>query len=519
VVPWPISNWGVRSISSLKVTLGDRMAAMSEGTQKQAQSRFEQVRQARIDKLERLRELRVDPYPSEFAERVAIAAARERALGDRVRVAGRLMLVRRHGRSAFATLRDQSGEIQLHFSRDTLGDDSYDLVKLLDIGDFAGVEGALFTTKTGELTIEADQVMFLSKSLRPLPEKYHGLTDPEARIRQRYLSFIMDPDERHLFEQRAAFVRNIRSFLDNDGFLEVATPALERVPGGADAEPFMTHYNALDTDFYLRISLELAHKRMIVGGFERIYEIGRVFRNEGIGREHLQDYDLLELYQAYTGFDELKRWVERFYTSVIQATFGTLKLRYGEHDLDFTPPWPESEYFELFRERGVDLTQYATAEALLPVAREHAGADAKEGLGRGRLIDLIYKRSIRPTLIRPQFLVGHPVDVSPLAKRRPDDPSRVQRLQVLTAGSEVGNGFAELNDPLDQRARFEEQQRLREAGDAEAQMLDEDFLEAIEYGMPPTAGFGVSIERWFMYLTNRQTIRETVSFPMTRPEA
>jgi lysyl-tRNA synthetase class 2 len=244
-----------------------------------------------------------------------------------------------------------------------------------------------------------------------------------------------------------------------------------------------------------------------------------VFRNEGIGREHLQDYDLLELYQAYTGFDELKRWVERFYTSVIQATFGTLKLRYGEHDLDFTPPWPESEYFELFRERGVDLTQYATAEALLPVAREHAGADAKEGLGRGRLIDLIYKRSIRPTLIRPQFLVGHPVDVSPLAKRRPDDPSRVQRLQVLTAGSEVGNGFAELNDPLDQRARFEEQQRLREAGDAEAQMLDEDFLEAIEYGMPPTAGFGVSIERWFMYLTNRQTIRETVSFPMTRPEA
>jgi lysyl-tRNA synthetase, class II len=490
---------------------------MGEDTSKEAQSRFEQVRQARIEKLTRLRERGVDPYPSEFPGRIAIATARERPEGELVRLAGRLMLVRRHGGSAFATLRDQSGDIQLHFRRDKLGEETYEVVKLLDIGDYAGAEGRLFTTNSGELTVECENVTLLSKSLRPLPEKWHGLTDPEARIRQRYLSFIMEPEERRLFEQRAAFVRNMRSFLDADGFLEVATPALERVPGGADAEPFVTHYNALDTDFYLRISLELAHKRLIIGGFERIYEIGRVFRNEGIGREHLQDYDLLEVYQAYAGFDDLKRWVERFYSSVTQATFGTLKLRHGDHDLDFTSPWPESDYYELFRKHGVDLAQYPTAESLLPVAREHAGSDAKEGLGRGRLIDLIYKRSIRPTLVRPQFLVGHPVDVSPLAKRRREDPSRVQRLQVLMAGSEVGNGFAELNDPLDQRARFEEQQRLRESGDAEAQMIDEEFLEAMEYGMPPTAGFGVSIERWFMYLTGRQTIREVVSFPMTRP--
>jgi lysyl-tRNA synthetase class 2 len=321
-----------------------------------------------------------------------------------------------------------------------------------------------------------------------------------------------------LFAKRAAFVRNIRSFLEGEGFLEVATPVLEAVPGGAEAEPFVTHHNALDHDFYLRISLELAHKRLIVGGFERIYEIGRVFRNEGLGREYLQEFDLVELYWAYADLDALKRFVERFYTTAIERTFGTLKLRYGDHDLDFTPPWPESDYGELLRKIGIDLARYPTAESLLPIAREHAGEEAKPGLGRGRLIDLIYKRAIRPTLIRPQFLVNHPVDVSPLAKRDPDDQTRVQRLQVLMAGSEVGNGFAELNDPLDQRARFEEQQRLRAAGDREAQMMDEEFLEALEYGMPPTAGFGVGIDRWFMFLTNSPTIRDVVAFPLTRPE-
>jgi lysyl-tRNA synthetase class 2 len=351
-----------------------------------------------------------------------------------------------------------------------------------------------------------------------LPEKWHGLTDPELRVRKRHLTFISDPESMALLTTRAAFVHNIRSFLETEAFIEVSTPVLEAVPGGAEAEPFVTHHNALDHDFYLRISLELAHKRMIVGGFEKIYEIGRVFRNEGLGREYLQEFDLLELYQAYADLEALKRFVERFYTTVINQTFGTLKLRYGDNDLDCTPPWPESDYKELFRGIGVDLDAYPTAETLLPVARQHAGDDAIAGLGRGRLIDLIYKRAIRPTLIRPQFLVNHPVDVSPLAKRDPNDPSRVQRLQVLMAGSEVGNGFAELNDPLDQRARFEEQQRLREAGDREAQMLDEEFLEAIEYGMPPTAGFGVGIDRWFMFLTNSPTIRDVVAFPLTRPE-
>ena len=481
-------------------------------------SRLADVRAARIKKLSRLRELGIDPYPNGFPHRDLVRVAREKAVGTVVRVAGRLVLWRRHGGATFATLRDQSDQIQIHLRRDTLGTDAYEVVKLLDVGDFVGVEGALFITKSGELTVEVHQLTVLTKALLPLPEKWHGLTDPETRVRKRHLTLLTDPEAREVLVQRARFVRSIRTFLEREDFLEVATSALERIPGGADAEPFVTHHNALDADYYLRISLELAHKRLLVGGFERVYEIGRVFRNEGISREHLQDYDLLEFYWTYADLEELKQLVQRFYTTVIEETFGTLKLTYGDDELDFAPPWPESDYFELFREiAGVDLNDYPTVESLRPIVKEHVGSEPEPGLGRGRLIDMIYKRAIRPTLTRPQFLVNHPVDISPLAKRDPDDPSRVQRLQVLIAGSEVGNGFAELNDPLDQRERFEEQQRLREAGDREAQMLDEEFLEALEYGMPPTAGFGVSIERWLMYLTNRPSIRDVVAFPLTRP--
>ena len=495
------------------------MALMSEeGSQQQHPSRLAEVRQARIDKLARLRALGIDPYPSSFPRREPIAEVRERGVGAHGRVAGRIVLWRRHGGSAFANVRDASGTVQIQLRRDVLGEERYELAKLLDIGDFVGAQGPLFTTKTGELTVEVHELSVLAKALLPLPEKWHGLTDPETRVRKRHLAFISDPESMELFRLRSRFVHNIRAFMDGDRFIEVATPTLEKVPGGADAEPFLTHHNALDTDFYLRISLELAHKRLIVGGFERVYEIGRVFRNEGLGREYLQEFDLLECYQAYADMDDLKTWVETFYTTVIRETFGTLKLRYGEHELDFSPPWPESDYLALFREHaGIDL-HTATAESLLAACQQHGIEDAAPGLGRGRLIDLLYKRVVRPKLIRPQFLLNHPVDVSPLAKRDPEDAARVQRLQVLMCGSEVGNGFAELNDPLDQRERFEEQQRLRAAGDREAQMLDEEFLEALEYGMPPTAGFGVGIDRWFMFLTNSSTIRDVVAFPLTRPE-
>ena len=485
--------------------------------EEQSASRLEEIRAGRIQKLAKLRELGIDPYPATFAGRVAIADAREKPIDTPVRIAGRIVLWRRHGGSTFAQLRDGSGQLQIHLRRDIVDEEKYELIKLLDIGDFLGVSGKLFTTKTGELTVGVEEFSILTKALRPLPEKWHGLTDPEIIVRKRHLAMIADPSVAEVLKQRAGFVRHMRTFLDGEGFIEVATPVLESVPGGADAEPFTTHHNSLDTDFYLRISLELAHKRLIVGGLERVYEIGRVFRNEGLSREHLQDYDLLEFYWAYADLEALKQLVQRFYTAIIEGTFGTLKLRYGDDELDFTPPWPESDYFDLFRGIGIDLTEYPTAKALMPIAQKHGLREARPGIGRGRLIDMIYKKEIRPTLIRPQFLVGHPVDISPLAKREADDPSRVQRLQVLMAGSEVGNGFAELNDPLDQRERFEEQQRLREAGDKEAHMFDEEFLEALEYGMPPTAGFGVSIERFFMYLTNSPSIRDVVAFPLTRP--
>ena len=490
--------------------------------EKPSASRLAEVRAARIEKLAKLRELGVDPYPSAFDNRQPIGEAREQAPEQdnddaEVRVAGRLILWRRHGGSTFANLRDQSGQIQIQLRRDVVGEERYALVKLLEVGDFIGVAGTLFTTKTGELTVRVQEFTILTKALRPLPEKWHGLTDPELRVRKRHLAFIADPDEMRNVVTRARFTSSVRSFLENHDFIEVATPVLESIPGGADAEPFTTHHNALDRDFYLRISLELFHKRLIVGGFERVYEIGRVFRNEGIGKEHLQDYDLLEFYWAYADLAALKELVQRFYATVIESTFGTLKLPYGDDVLDFTPPWPEADYFELFRKIGVELADYPTADALLPVAQKLGIADAKPGLGRGRLIDMIYKKEIRSTLIQPQLLTGHPVDISPLAKRDPADSTRVQRIQVMMAGSEVGNGFAELNDPLDQRSRFEEQQRLRDAGDREAQMLDEEFLEALEYGMPPTAGFGVSIERWLMYLTNSPSIRDVVAFPLVRP--
>jgi lysyl-tRNA synthetase class 2 len=498
-------------------------------------SRLEEVRAARIEKLERLREMGVDPYPASAVPRWLIADVKTQPPGTAAApsgpypITGRIVGLRSHGSITFVDLRDGSGQIQVLFRKDVLQDD-YEIVELLDIGDFIAVWGYLFVTRTGELTIgipdrehpaisASIRPTLLTKALRPLPEKWHGLADRELRVRKRYLTYISDPAEMETLRARSRFLHNVRAFMEAEGFLEVATPVLERVPGGADAEPFVTHHNALDSDFFLRISLELQHKRLIVGGFERIYEIGRVFRNEGLGREHLQEFDLLELYWAYADVHAMKRLVERFYTTVIQETFGTLTLPYGEELLDFTPPWPESDYAELFRNIGVDLREHDTVESLRHALRKLGVTDIDPGAGRGRLIDTIYKRAVRPTLIRPQFLVNHPVDISPLAKRDPADATRVERFQVLMAGSEVGNGFSELNDPLDQRARFEEQQSLRAAGDREAQMLDEEFLEALEYGMPPTAGFGVSIERWLMYLMNKPTIRDVVAFPLTRPSA
>lgn len=470
------------------------------------------LRQVRLDKLEKIRLAGIDPYPASSKREQTCLQAREME-GKKVSVAGRLRGLRGHGDLLFADLVDQSGQIQLFFSKKDIGEKKFALLELLDLGDFIGASGEVFKTQAGELSIRVIDFSILTKTLLPLPEKFHGLTDMETRLRQRYLDLIMNPETKELFVKKSKFWRAVRDFLTKKGFMEVETPILEEIPGGADATPFVTHHNALDTDFYLRISLELHLKRLLVGGFEKVFEIGRVFRNEGIDAEHLQDYTLLEFYWAYADYNDLMNLVEEFYKYLVKETTGSLETTYEGNKINWSGDWPKFDYSELFEK----MTGLSPVKASLEELRQKA-SDLKlrpeENTGKGRLIDLIYKKAVRPTLVQPCFLINSPVVISPLAKRHAKNPELTQRLHPVAGGVELGNGFSELNDPLDQRARFEEQQKLRDAGDQEAQMIDEDFLTALEYGMPPTAGFGMS-ERLFAFLMDKP-VRECVFFPPMR---
>ncbi len=484
-----------------------------------------ELKRAKLEKLEKLRKLGIDPYPAKSKRtHSAFAAllnyeniAKE---GKEIFLAGRIRAIRSHGGLIFMNVEDESGQIQLFFKQDELGKEKYDIINNLDVGDFIQASGIFFTTKKGERTLNVKEFKILAKSLLPLPEKWHGLADEEIRYRKRYLDLIMNKDIKELFLKRTQFINNIREFLNNSGYMEVETPVLESIPGGADAEPFITHHNKLDVDLYLRISLELHLKRLIVGGFEKIYELGRVFRNEGMSTQHLQEFTELEFYWAYADYEDLMKFIESFYIAVIQKTFGALEIpsaRGQDYVLNFKAPWPRIDYREIvLKESGVDIDKYPAKEDMQKVLGEK-GMKVDPKAGRGKLIDQLYKKLVRPKLIQPTFLINQPLDISPLAKKKDDDKTKVQRLQVLIAGSEVGNGFSELNDPIDQRERFESQAKLREEGDAEAQMMDEDFVEALEYGMPPTAGFGVGIDRFLMILANQESIRDVVFFPMMKP--
>ncbi len=484
---------------------------------------LDDLRQARLEKLERIKNAGIDPYPAKSKRTKTVAEA----LGDFDKLAeskepivltGRLRTFRSHGALTFADIEDQSGRIQLFFQQDRLGEEKYGFLGDLDIGDFLEARGYLFTTNKGQKTLFVEDYAILTKSLLPLPEKWHGLTDEETRYRKRHLDLIMNESVRDLFRKRILFINSIREFLNQEGFLEVETPVLEAVPGGAEAEPFVTHHNKLDIDFYLRISLELHLKRLMVGGFEKIYELGRVFRNEGISTQHLQEFTMLEFYWAYADYEQLMDFVERFYTTIILKTFGTLDIPYGDRTLHFQTPWPRVDYREIIlKESGVDIDLYPDKASMQKLVAEK-GIKPDPAAGRGRLIDQLYKKLVRPNLIQPCFLINHPLDISPLAKLKAGNPQQVDRLQVLIAGAEVGNGFSELNDPIDQRGRFLKQEELREAGDKEAQMIDEDFVEALEYGMPPTAGFGVGIDRLLMILADQENIRDVVFFPMMKPK-
>lgn len=431
----------------------------------------------------------------------------------RVSIVGRVKSLRVMGKIAFCHIEDGTDKMQGFFSVDAVGVDSFALFKnTVDLGDFVSVTGTVFLTKQNEKSIRVETWQMLTKSLRPIPTEFYGLKDEEELLRRRYLDLLMNPETRELFVKKNAFWQTVRRILSERNFLEVQTPVLEHIPGGAEAEPFVTHHNALDADFYLRISLELSLKRLLVGGYERVFEIGRVFRNEGIDREHLQEFDHMEFYAAYMNMEQGMELVEKLYKDIVRAVVGdSMTTVHDGEIINWNIDFPRVDYFTEFKkETGIDLSGEVTVEELQKKADE-LHIKYEKNYGKGRMIDTVYKKTVRQKLIQPCFLVGHPLEVSPLAKTDPNNPKRTLRFQPIAGKSELGNGFAELNDAIDQRKRFEEQMKLREAGDVEGMMLDEDFIQALEYGMPPACGFGMS-ERLFAVLMGR-SVRETVIFP------
>ncbi len=481
---------------------------------------LDEIRNTKIKKIEELRKSGVEPYPANSSRTNSIKEAidnySEWKESKTITLAGRIMARREHGGSTFFDIDDGSGNIQAYIKEDVVGADEYKhFQESIDRGDFIEVQGQLKDTKREEKTIYVSKYKLLTKALLPLPEKWHGLEDVEERLRKRYLDLIMNPEEKELFVKKSKFWQATREFLIKEGGLEVDTPILEQIPGGADAEPFKTHMNALDIDLFLRISPELNLKRLIVAGYEKVFEIGRIFRNEGIDREHLQDYTQMEMYWAYYDYEKLMELMERLFKHVVWETLGVYSHQYQDKTIDWNSSWKRYDYYEEFEKHtGLKLKEISEKD-LINYAKDN-GIDADKHVGKGRLIDVIFKKKVRPHFLEPGFLVLPPIDIEPLAKRYPKDPNRVERFQIVAGGTELGKGFSELNDPLDQRQRFQEQVKLGEAGDKEAQRMDEDFVEALEYGMPPTAGFGMS-ERVFAFLMDKP-VRETIFFPLMKPK-
>jgi len=486
---------------------------------------LDHLRQVRIEKLKALIRQGVDPYPAESkrTHTIAQALAGFSSLSkgkNKIVLAGRLMSKREHGALIFSEVQDEGGKIQLLFKKDELKSSDWEIVaNLIDIGDFVETTGTLFITKRGEKTLLVNKFKLLTKTLRQLPEKWYGLSEHETRFRQRYLDLLINPEVKKRFVIAHKITQAIREFLIKDGFTEVETPALQPLPGGALATPFKTHYEALDTDVYLRIAPELYLKRLIVGGFEKVFEFARVFRNEGVSTQHLQEFTMLEFYQAYATYEDLIKLTEKMLSSVIKQVLGATKVKFGDKTLDFKTPWPRKNFRDLIlKETKIDIDKFPKGEDLQKAIKAKKIVLAYKGrASRGKLIDELYKETVRPKLINPMFLVDYPLDLSPLAKKKANDPEKVQRFQLVVSGMEIVNAFSELNDPIDQAERFKEQARRRRAGDKEAHLMDNDFVKALEYGMPPTAGFGMGMERLVMLLTNAESIREAVLFPFVKP--
>lgn len=478
-------------------------------------------------KLQHLRDLGIDPYPPRLnrtcdaATAVSKFEAVERdeapeAAALNLDLAGRIVSVRVMGRAAFLDLRDASGTVQALLRQNVLGDE-FGLIKHLDVGDHLGVTGSMIRTRTGQVTIEAQHLTLAAKGMRPLPEKWHGLRDVEIRYRQRYLDLISNPEVMAVFVQRSRVISSIRRFFDGRGFLEVDTPILVPVAAGAHAKPFVTHHNALDQELYLRIATELYLKRLIIGGFDKVYELGRVFRNEGIDLDHNPEFTLLESYEAYADYNDVMRMVESLVSTVAQDAVGSTKLPYREHIIDFTPPWRRvSLREELIKRSGIDIDAYSDHLSLTKKANE-LGVEAGAKESRGRLIDKLISTFVEPHLVQPTFLMDYPEEMSPLAKAKPGSPGYVERFEAFAAGMEIANSYTELNDPAVQRERFESQENIRQLyQDEEVDRQDDDFLLALEYGMPPTGGLGIGIDRLVMLLSAQPSIRDVVLFPQMR---
>lgn len=481
----------------------------------------------RIKKLDELKALGVEPFGGSFdikdyAEDLInkhSSTAKEELEASPVQcvIAGRIIMMRDFGKAAFAHVHDSTAKIQIYFRKDILNE-KYSVVKKLDIGDIIGISGKLFRTKTNELTIEVDDFTFLTKSLRPLPEKWHGLKDIETRYRQRYVDLIVNPEVKETFKKRSTIIKAVRDFLETKGFIEVETPMMHQIPGGAAARPFKTHHNALDIELYLRIAPELYLKRLLVGGYEKVYELNKNFRNEGISTKHNPEFSMLEFYIAYKDYNYLMSLTEELISYVTEKTLGTLKVPFGEGEIDFTPPWPRIPFLDSLTQKGVP------ADILNDIDKAAAWAKANKieidkRASLGRVLDEIFKEKVEPYLTQPTFIIDYPVELSPLAKRKKDSPELVERFELFVAAREIANAFSELNDPMDQRERFQRQVEAKEKGDEETMWMDEDFIRALEHGMPPAAGEGIGIDRLVMLLTNSQSIRDVILFPQLKPEA
>ena len=484
------------------------------------------ILEQRRDKIRQLKADGTEPFPNDFKVTHTIGQIKAAIADDTLTItddspvfsaAGRIMAVNKFGKAAFIRFRDRSGQLQAYIKKDMIGNADYDLFKKLDIGDFVGLEGGVFQTRTQEWTLLVRSLRLVSKATRPLPEKFHGLKDPEKRYRKRYVDLIMNPDVREIFVTRSRIIQAIRSFLLEKDFLEVETPMMQPIPGGAEATPFVTHHNALDMDLYLRIAPELYLKRLVVGGFERVFEVNRNFRNEGVSTRHNPEFTMLEFYQAYASYQDLMTLTENMFKAVTVAATGSSTLTYQGKTIEMGGTWARMSLAEALEKlAGVDPQLLNDREGLLAFAHKE-GIKLKKTGRLGKIITKLFDVLVEPQLIQPTFITGYPVEVSPLSRRSDSDPGLTDRFELFIAGYEIANGFSELNDPEDQKSRFQQQVEDRAAGDSEAHLMDRDYIEALEYGMPPTAGEGIGIDRLTMLLTDSASIREVILFPHMKP--